>query len=80
MTIVVMINMLLILLVILFQVRNILVFEERMLMTGLIFAQQDYMPYLRAKLTVSYDYMVYHFWVWPVSKMWPTELQSLRSR
>jgi hypothetical protein len=60
--------------------RNNAVFNERIHMNALIFSQNDYMTYLAIKHTVSYDYMMWHFWVWPVSKLWPGELQELRNQ
>ena len=59
-------------------VRNGFVLKERLLINDAIFAQHDYMHYLRIKDQVVYDYMMWRFWVWPVSKLWPQELQDLR--
>lgn len=59
-------------------VRNQFVFDERMKMNELMFAQEDYLYYVSIKHTVSYDSMMWHFWIWPIHKMWPEELQKLR--
>lgn len=63
---------------ILIMVRNYLVIYERIKMNGLIFQQEDYIFYLRCKDIVSYDSMMLHFWIFPIHKMWPKELQQLR--
>jgi hypothetical protein len=54
------------------------VYSERMRMNHLVFSQKDYVYYLALKHTVEYNRMVLCFWVWPISKMWPRELQELK--
>jgi len=60
-----------------FLVRNNAVYRERVRMIDLIFNQDNWYEYIHIRDRVSYEYMLYHFWIWPVSKMWPQELQEL---
>ena len=59
-------------------VRNFFVLEERLRMNELIFRQDNWHHLLNKNIDVSYDSMVLKFWVWPISKMWPKELQELK--
>ena len=60
-----------------FMVRNHAVYSERMIANEVIFKQDDYFHYIGLKHQVTYDDMMRHFWVWPVRKMWPQELQDI---
>lgn len=57
--------------------RNNFVLYTRNKMLDLIFAIEDYEHYLSMYDKVSYDEMLLHFWIWPIYKMWPDELQNL---
>jgi hypothetical protein len=59
-------------------IRNNFVLSERLKMNVIVFSQKDWEHYCSVKNTISYDSMVWHFWVWPIRKMWPEELQKLR--
>jgi hypothetical protein len=59
--------------------RNHAVLSERMKMSRLVFNEKEWEKYLMLKHTVSYDKMMTHFWIWPIHKMWPEELQKLRA-
>jgi hypothetical protein len=60
-----------------FAIRNVAVYSERMRTNDVIFSQEEWWHYLDLKHTVSYNDMMLRFWVWPVHKMWPQELQDL---
>lgn len=61
-------------------VRNRAVYSERGKMIDIVFAQQEWQHYRDLMDSVRYDSMVLNFWIWPVYKMWPTELQELREQ
>jgi hypothetical protein len=59
-------------------VRNQAVYLARIQMLDLIASRGNVSYYLSVYgRSVSYDDMLFHFWVWPVSKMFPKELQEL---
>jgi hypothetical protein len=58
-------------------VRNTLVLSTRNKMLDLIFGKEDWERYLSIYLTVSYDEMLYRFWIWPIHKMFPKQLREL---
>lgn len=62
----------------LMMIRNCFVYAECIEMNKIVFNQKNYEHYLAIKHVVSYDKMMLHFWVWPIHKMWPEELQKLR--
>jgi hypothetical protein len=59
-------------------VRNECVLRERLKMIDLVFSQDDWLHYCSVKDGISYEYMLYHFWVWPIASMWPKELKDLQ--
>lgn len=62
-----------------FQIRNTLVLRERLKMNDLIFSQDDWYNLSSLKDEISYNNMLWHLWVWPISSMWPKRLQELRA-
>lgn len=58
-------------------IRNELVFRERMKMIDTIFSQEEWKYYESFLEVIGYPNMLFHFWVWPISKMWPQELKDL---
>jgi len=63
-------------------VRNKMVFNERMSLILCLFRRpsirnrNDWRELMALYDTVSYNKMVYSFWVWPIKKMWPKQLQD----
>jgi len=64
--------------IIILMIRSQFVHSERIKMIDLIFKQENYKYYLKIFDMISYNYMVFSFWVWPISKMWPRELDDLK--
>jgi len=64
--------------IIILMIRSQFVHSERIKMIDLIFKQENYKYYLKIFDMISYNYMVFCFWVWPISKMWPRELDDLK--
>lgn len=62
------------------QIRNAHVYKERQIILDIIFQRDDWRELIMLKDTVSYDSMMYKFWVWPISKMWPPKLRELRKK
>jgi hypothetical protein len=58
-------------------VRNQCVFHTRNKALDFLLEIEDWKHYFDLYDAVSYDDMLLHFWVWPVSKMFPKELQEL---
>jgi hypothetical protein len=61
-------------------VRNECVFRERIKMIDLLAQERMYIECRTLFYSVDYQYMMNHFWVWTISKMWPAELQKLRNQ
>ena len=59
-------------------IRNVCVLHERTQMLVHVFKQADWPTILGLHDQVTYSKMMLHFWVWPIHKMWPAELQELR--
>jgi hypothetical protein len=59
-------------------VRNELVYSERTRMNGVVYSQNDWEHYSSVRNLVSYEQMMWKFWVWPIGRMWPQELQQLK--
>jgi hypothetical protein len=61
----------------LFRLESVL--TERFRMINLVFSQDigKVKRYLQLLDSVSFNSMMFQFWVWPVSKLWPRELQEL---
>jgi len=61
-----------------FLVRNYYVYSERIRMIDIVYRQPDWKYYSRLRNSVGYHSMMMCFWIWPVHRMWPAELQRLR--
>ena len=58
-------------------IRSEVVYHERRKMIDIVYSQDNWEHYRALMHAVGHHQMWLHFWVWPISKMWPDELQDL---